>query len=563
MSAVFAWALDAEAKLPNGSCAIVVAARQTLIEVDQFLQDNEHIPISGVYRSNNGWFVIASSVLPKNESEQAIATLVARRLVPSDSYCSSGGSFVAAVLKYTRPSNQRDSESSLSLDFHGPFDARTMTVEEKRLLQASLSLSGHYKGLIDGAWGRGSQESLDSFAQENFGSDASNGHAAASLLFVIEELTDGDWQPFEFPQSKAFFLGPKARLEAKEVNGSFVHLVDAESEITVLLNILPSDKMTDVHGDTVRNATSEPYVVRNDGFWVTAASIAGGRIYVRSRYDPNSGSWATAFTSSATKATGSNLIIASLSDSPVPNLDYPDGGYVDQQISRLLEEFKKENTASDKRQTTRGSAEPETGESSGTGFYINQASDVLTNAHVVEGCSDVTVNGRPARVIAANETFDLAVVDVISPTGKEEWLTFESEQVKLNSDVTVAGFPLLGLLGGLNVTRGSVSSLKGLGGDALTLQISAPVQPGNSGGPMVNAEGAVVGVVVAKLDSIAVASAVGDIPQNVNFAIRGEIAKTFLSANSIGYSVISDRPELSPESLAELLSRATVVIECR
>lgn len=567
--AVFGWAVDAEAELPNGSCAIVVAARQTLVEVDQFLLKNEHIPISGVYRSGNGWFVIASSVLSKEESKNAIAALVARGQIPSDSYCSSGSGFVAAVPNYKRAAGQRTSDTSVSLEFHGPFDARTMTIKEKQILQASLSLSGHYRGLIDGAWGRGSQTSLDSFAQENFGSDASNAHAAASLLFAIEELSDGDWHPFAFPKSNTFFLGPKARLKTEEVNGSFVKLRDAEFGITILLNILPPDIMAEIHGDLLHETTSEPYKVRNEGFWVTAGSTAVDRIYVRSRYNANTGNWATTFISSEPEAKGSNLIIASLSDAPVADLDYPDGGYIDQQVSELLDALRQSesassaNSSSEPKQTTRDSVGPETGESSGTGFYINQASDVVTNAHVVEGCSEVTVNGQPARLIATNEAFDLAAIDVLDPSGGEKWLFFESAQVKLNSDVTVAGFPLLGLLGGLNVTRGAVSSLKGLGGDAFTLQISAPVQPGNSGGPMVNAKGAVVGVVVSKLDTIAVAGAFGDIPQNVNFAIRGEIAKTFLSANSIEYSVATERPQLSSEVLAELLSRTTVIVECK
>lgn len=139
---------------------------------------------------------------------------------------------------------------------------------------------------------------------------------------------------------------------------------------------------------------------------------------------------------------------------------------------------------------------------------------------------------------------------------------FALEPARLNSDVTVAGFPLPDLLGGLNVTRGAVTSLKGLGGDGINMQISAPVQPGNSGGPVLNAAGQVVGVVVAKLDAGAVARLYDDIPQNVNFAIRGEIAKLFLAQNGVDPLVEAAGIPVAPEDLAETAAAFTRLVAC-
>ncbi|WP_145962903.1 hypothetical protein [Mangrovicoccus ximenensis] len=75
------------------------------------------------------------------------------------------------------------------------------------------------------------------------------------------------------------------------------------------------------------------------------------------------------------------------------------------------------------------------------------------------------------------------------------------------------------------MTRGAVTSMTGLRGDRREMQISAPAQSGNSGGPALGARGEVLGVVVAKLDAAAVAADTGDLPQNVNFEIRGEVAR--------------------------------------
>ena len=128
--------------------------------------------------------------------------------------------------------------------------------------------------------------------------------------------------------------------------------------------------------------------------------------------------------------------------------------------------------------------------------------------------------------------------------------------------MTVVGYPLSGLLAGLNVTRGAVSSTRGLRGDETTMQITAPVQPGNSGGPVLSKSGAVVGVVVGKLDALDIADVTGDIPQNVNFAIRGEIAKLFLSDNGVEPLLPEGRDPLAPEVLAERASAFTVHVEC-
>jgi hypothetical protein len=118
------------------------------------------------------------------------------------------------------------------------------------------------------------------------------------------------------------------------------------------------------------------------------------------------------------------------------------------------------------------------------------------------------------------------VLDGAMPT-ESDFAKLSAYPAQLNSDVTAIGFPLQGILSGLNVTRGSVSGEYGIGGSPDELQVTAPVQPGNSGGPLVNQAGDIVGVVSSKLNATKVADAIGDIPQNVNFAIRGQTLQTW------------------------------------
>jgi S1-C subfamily serine protease len=112
------------------------------------------------------------------------------------------------------------------------------------------------------------------------------------------------------------------------------------------------------------------------------------------------------------------------------------------------------------------------------------------------------------------------------------------------------------------VTTGIISALSGLRNDRRTIQITAPVQPGNSGGPLLGENGGVVGVVVGKLDAVKVAEAIGDIPQNVNFAVSLGTLQSFLNANSIPYALDDSKGTKTPADITAEATRYTVLLEC-
>jgi hypothetical protein len=136
-------------------------------------------------------------------------------------------------------------------------------------------------------------------------------------------------------------------------------------------------------------------------------------------------------------------------------------------------------------------------------------------------------------------------------------------RVKLGQSVFAAGFPLQGLLASsLNLTTGNISALAGVQDDARMFQITAPVQPGNSGGPLLDQTGNVVGVVTSKLDALKVAKVLGDLPQNINFAVKGSLARAFLDTNGVDYLSAPSTTLLSTPEIAEKASKAVVVVEC-
>ena len=102
----------------------------------------------------------------------------------------------------------------------------------------------------------------------------------------------------------------------------------------------------------------------------------------------------------------------------------------------------------------------------------------------------------------------------------------------------------------------------GLGDDSRSVQISAAVQPGNSGGPMFDGSGLLLGVVQSKLNVIKAAAVTGDIAQNVNFAIRASLAVSFLGANGIEPPFQARRPVLPPDEVMERAQKVTVQVLC-
>lgn len=206
--------------------------------------------------------------------------------------------------------------------------------------------------------------------------------------------------------------------------------------------------------------------------------------------------------------------------------------------------------------------------SSGTGFVVAEGR-VLTNNHVVAECGRMMARNAagarmPARVQATDRQRDLALLAV--PTSLGPALTFrEAPPVRRGENVITYGFPLSGLLSsGPSLTTGNISALAGIRDNPGNFQISAAVQPGNSGGPLFDGQGNVIGVVVSKLNAARVAEMTGgDIPQNVNFAVKGTEALAFLRQNGVQpKTVLSAGADKRADEVDAVANPSTVYLQC-
>lgn len=204
----------------------------------------------------------------------------------------------------------------------------------------------------------------------------------------------------------------------------------------------------------------------------------------------------------------------------------------------------------------------------GTGFVVSANGHIVTNNHVIEGCSDLKGNltGEAAmvlRVVSSDANNDLALLQAPSTATFKEFARIRDRSIRSGDSVVAIGFPFHGLLtSDFTVTTGIVSSLSGMRNDSRFLQISAPVQPGNSGGPLFDATGQIVGVVTGKLDGLRVAVATGSIPENINFAIKTGALRDFLDNSVVPYQTAEPKGELKTTDIAGNARAYTMLISC-
>ena len=567
-------AASAQGFFPPDRCVIVLASKPSAAEAIADVAARWSDRDTAIYRSQNGWFAITGAVLAKDVAQDRLERLKARGQVPGDAICSSGRSYLQLVGRYPAHSAaaQPVPVPKPAATLTAPFHAGVLSRAEKRFLQLALAFEGDYNGLLDGDWGRISDRAMRAYAMREFGSPPQNWHMTALAGRVFEAFERDRWEMYFNEWLGMSYLFPFGAYAKGAPSETFLNFDHTNSSLAMSLARGTPDQANRIHRYVLDQTAPgrEPYSVRKTDYAVSAVvTRAGLSLYVRSHFID--GRWSSVLVS----AGQSDLAIframtASIATGRAAPVTFETDGYLHRNIAATLALLDKDKPATTPKQPNPAAVKPNPRaapdpaatrrKGSGSGFYVTADGHVLTNAHVVEGCARVEIAGQIAQVLAASETWDLALLRREGTVARVA--TFAPFPAPLNSDVTVVGYPLDGLLSGLNVTRGAVSSLKGLLGDETRMQISAPVQPGNSGGPVVDSKGAVVGVVVSKLNARRLAERMDDIAQNVNFAIRGEIARLFLFQQGIAPQLSLREAPIAPEQLAQEAADFTVLISC-
>jgi S1-C subfamily serine protease len=193
--------------------------------------------------------------------------------------------------------------------------------------------------------------------------------------------------------------------------------------------------------------------------------------------------------------------------------------------------------------------------------YIVTANHIVADADRI---SVVSTDGQSynATVAVADKVNDIAVLSIGPEFPRAGGLQLASATARPAASVLALGYPLPDIMGStLKVTTGTISSVYGFRNDPRTYQFSAQIQSGNSGGPLLNLQGEVIGVVTAKLNAATVFEWTGDLPDSVSYAVKSAYLQPLL--DSLLQIVTNTRPpaaDKSPEEVAELAAPFVVMV---
>ena len=201
---------------------------------------------------------------------------------------------------------------------------------------------------------------------------------------------------------------------------------------------------------------------------------------------------------------------------------------------------------------------------SGTGFFVSSEGHIVSNDHVVGICRSVA-----AKIDGEIINFNVINTDKVNDLGlikgdykPKKFLSIKTDGAEFGEDIVAFGYPLSDALStSVKLTRGIVSSLSGPGNNYSEIQIDAAIQPGNSGGPVLNMEGQVVGVASSGLNKLYMLESSEYIPENVNFAVAAPTLSNFLKANGVFISNTSMKISNTKE-LAKIGRPATLQLFC-
>jgi len=201
---------------------------------------------------------------------------------------------------------------------------------------------------------------------------------------------------------------------------------------------------------------------------------------------------------------------------------------------------------------------------SGTGFFINDSGNIISNNHVIDACNTVKVHyegvATPVIILATDRVNDLSLMK--SKVSPKDYFSVSEKDAVLLDEIYVAGYPFGKMVSSsVKVTKGVVSALTGIANNYSNIQIDAALQPGNSGGPIINNKGNAVGVAVAKLDYKAIIKDFGAIPEGTNFGIKSSTVRQFISGNNVS-SPTGGHREMSTQDIGKKIQMATVYLDC-
>ncbi|MEL6433058.1 MAG: serine protease [Pseudomonadota bacterium] len=520
----------------------------------------------------NGWFGIALGPYAEDQAASILSNLRSARLIPSDSYVQASsryrrqfwpvganllGSGTTIVTTETDTQTAalapQSAEETPQPSDETPSQARAsearLNQQERAAIQEALQWAGFYNGKIDASFGRGTRASMSRWQE-------SNGFVASGVLTTR--------------QRAELFRQFNAVLEGLDLRQS--EDVQAGISVKLPLGVLDFDRYDPPFAHYEPTGTLDARVL--------LISQPGNSGTLRGLYEvmqtlaivPSEGERSISsngFTLFGQDANITSFTQASLEDGQIKgfSLIWPSGD--EERRTRLLGDMRASFVRLDGVLDSELNAEGTQSIDfisglairkpikSSSGFYVDTKGTVVTSADAISGCNRVTIDeAHEADILLSDLANNIAVLTPVKPLSPLGVATFQTRVPRLNSEIAVSGFSYGGVLGAPTLTFGSLADTRGLHGETSFHRLALSALDGDAGGPVVDAAGAVVGMLLpAESDG-------RQLPEGVGFSLNSETISLVLGELGVSIETSETRNAIPSERLNDRASGFTVLVSC-
>ncbi len=564
---------------------IQIAARPTLSEAREEAQAfAARLPDVAGYSLGAGWYGIVLGPYSRDDAERALQVYRSQGQIPRDSFIAFQANLrnqfypvgapdraatppAAALTDGSPPVVSQNTQQAAStpapevspppritLPDETPAQARrseqALGRDDKKDLQIALKAAGFYDSAIDGAFGSGTRRSMSEWqrdkgfeptgvlttAQRKMLMDDYNAPLISVGMARVRDTRAGI--SVQIPAGEVAFAryeSPFAQYDSSGDLGARVLLISQRGDRNTLFglyDIMQTLEVVPLEGPRERGGSSFSIEGRNDEITsYTEASLENGEI-----------KGFTLIWSAGDDARRSRVLAAmQASFNRIGGvLDDAAGSDISQDVDLLAGlEMRKPRL-------------------SRSGFYVGQNGAVVTTSDVVEGCTRITLDyGYQASVAVNDPANGLAILQPVERLAPMSVAGFTTQSPRLASEVAASGFSYEGVLGAPSLTFGTLEDVKGLDGDSGVIRLNLTAQPGDAGGPVMDASGAVLGMLLPQ------DSAGRILPEGVSFGIDAAVLRdTITAAGLTASNHLGDGQALSNEALVRQANGMTVLVSC-
>jgi S1-C subfamily serine protease/peptidoglycan hydrolase-like protein with peptidoglycan-binding domain len=438
-----------------------------------------------------------------------------------------------------------------------------LTSDEKKALQVALQWQGYYKSLIDGDFGPGTRASMSAWQTDN-GYEATGiltTRQRAEVLGAFQAVFDSmGLAPVTDQRAGISIDIPTAMVSFDRYEAPFAHYTGDQGVQVVLISqvgdkatlyglydILQSLEVVPPEGERRRRDADFTIEGANDRLIsYTQATLVDGAIkgfmliWPQDPMAMNAETGAMERTVDRRRALVLDAMRQSFASTGATAL--PDNAGLDQATQSI---------------DLVSGLEIRRAEKARSGFFVSNRGAVLTTTEAVAGCERITLNeSYDATVVATDEGLGIALlqpVQALAPIAVAELLTYDP---RLKSELAVAGYSYGGRLSSPTLTFGVLADVRGLSGEDNVARLTMMAQDGDTGGPVLDQGGAVIGMLLAPF------SGTRQLPAEVALSAKSTALAAFLASNGITAPTTEVQGVMTPYDLQALAANMTVLVSC-